>query len=107
MLKKILSIVLISMIVGCKSNNGWFDYSRPANLNVTPPPGTTEYKMGWTDGCNSALSAINTDINLILASRKYRIDASLWGSNKRYKQAWKDAYYYCSYNMFTNLMNTY
>ncbi len=100
-------LALVFLLSGCQSQAGWFDYSRPANLNVTPPPGTPEYQQGWTDGCNGALAAVNTDVNLLLASRKYKIDGELWNSSKRYKAAWKDAYYYCSYNMFTWLQNTY
>ncbi|PIR39247.1 MAG: hypothetical protein COV35_01655 [Alphaproteobacteria bacterium CG11_big_fil_rev_8_21_14_0_20_39_49] len=100
----VISIIILN---GCQSDSGRFDYSRPANLNTTPPAGTPEFQQGWKDGCNGALASVNTDINLLLASRKYKMDGKLWNSSPRYKQAWKDAYYYCAYNMFTNLMNTY
>lgn len=100
-------IFLIFLLSGCQSQEGWFDYSRPASLKLTPPPGTPEYQQGWSEGCKSALATVNTDVNLMLASYEYKIDGDLWKTNKRYRTTWKDAYYYCSYHMFTWLMQKY
>ena len=100
-------LLLMILLGGCQSQSGWFDYSRPASMNITPPPGTPEFQQGWSDGCRAAIASINTDMNLMLASHKYKIDGQLWAQSKRYKTAWKDAHYYCAYHMFTWLMNTY
>lgn len=102
----LLCFIILSLSA-CQSQSGWFDYSRPASLDLTPPPGTPEFQQGWTDGCSASLASINTDVNLMLASHKYKIDGDLWSQSPRYKTAWKDAYYFCSYHMFTWLMNTY
>lgn len=102
----ILLLVALFALGGCRSNSGVFDYTRPATLPIQPPAGSIPYQTGWKQGCESALASINTDMNLILASYSYHIDGNLWTQSKPYKMAWKDAYYFCSYHMFTWLMNT-
>lgn len=100
------AVTLMILLSACQSKDGWFDYSRPATLDTTPPPGPVEYQLGWNDGCNSGLAAVNTSMNLMLASHTYKIDGNGW-QNPKYKSAWKDAYYYCTYHMFSSMMNTF
>ncbi|MDA0617328.1 MAG: hypothetical protein O3A66_01235 [Proteobacteria bacterium] len=80
--------------------------TRPFSLNITPPSGSPQYKMGWSNGCESGLAAVNTTVNLMAKTHRYYINGQLWNYNPEYKTAWKDGYNHCTYHMFTFLLNS-
>lgn len=96
--------MFLVLLVAC--NGRYITYSRPYSLNITPPEGTPQFRLGYQHGCESALSGVNTTANLMAKSHRYYINGRLWKESERYKTGWNDAYNYCMYHMFTFLMNT-
>jgi hypothetical protein len=99
MIKIFVLLVLSISTTACSG----LSLKTPATLDMTPPDGPPEYQQGWLDGCTSGLSTVNTNANLFFGSHEYTLDAELWKQNL-YRIVWKDAYNFCTYHMFSNLL---
>jgi hypothetical protein len=99
-------MVLVLALNSCTVGGRYMSYGKPFSLNTTPPSGTPQFRLGWQHGCSSALSGVNTTASLMAQTHRYYIHGKLWNDGGRYKTGWKDGYNYCSYHMFTFLMNT-
>ena len=79
---------------GCSNlsmfNVGW---ARPAEFDITPPPGPEIYQQGYKDGCESGFSGYSNSFNKMFW--EWKQDPEL-AQNKVYYQIWKDAYAYCA-----------
>ena len=99
-------MLILGLMNSCTVLNGrYITPTRPFSLNINPPPGTPQFRLGWQHGCESALSGVNTTANLMAGTHRYYINGQLWNENERYKTAWNDAYNYCVYHMFSFLQN--
>ncbi len=87
--------VLIFSLSACTGRDGAFDLRKPYSLDLTPPEGPYEYEEGWSDGCESGMSAYAGAFYKLIGSFELRMKPDL-RSNKMYYQAWKDAFLYCA-----------
>lgn len=93
---KILFIIIVPLIcTSCTGKNGTFDMTKPYSLDLTPPDGPPIYQQGWSDGCESGLSAYSGNFYKFMRVYDYKQDARL-RTNKMYYQVWQDAYVYCA-----------
>lgn len=99
---RLAALCAVALLCACTGKDGTLDLRKPYSLDLTPPEGPFEYEQGWTDGCESGMSAYSNSFYKSLRVFELRQDPSLRG-NKMYYQAWKDAFLYCaSYQMSVN-----
>lgn len=96
MLKRRIAIILASMGMLLLASGCFL--AKPASLDLEPPPGSAEYRQGWSDGCESGLSAYGTPFYKTF--HRVKQDPIL-AQNKVYYQVWKDAYAYCAVYVMT------
>ena len=88
-------IITLGLTTACTGKDGTFDIRKPYSLDLTPPEGPPEYEQGWSDGCESGMSAYSSSFYKLLNAFELRLDPDL-RKNKMYYQVWKDAFLYCS-----------
>ncbi len=86
----------------CTGKDGSFDLRKPYTLDLTPPEGPREYEQGWTEGCESGMSAYGNNFYKIFGVYELQMDPEL-RQNRMYYQAWKDAFVYCAIFWSTTL----
>jgi hypothetical protein len=91
-------VLLISLSLTACGAGYKLDFSKPITLNTTPPEGPTEYRQGWSDGCESGLSATMSTFYLAVGAHQYTLDENLRYDNL-YNVAWKYGYNHCGYSM--------
>lgn len=99
-----MTVLLLSgiLLAGCTGKDGSFDLRKPYSLDLTPPEGPIEYETGWTDGCESGMSAYANNFYKIFGMYELRMNPEL-RQNRMYYQAWKDAFLYCAIFWSTTL----
>jgi hypothetical protein len=97
-MKKILALIITGLSLSACGAGHTLDFSKPIVLNTNPPPGPFEYQKGWSDGCESGLSATMTTFYMAIAAHKYTLDEDL-RYNKLYNAGWKYAYNHCGYSI--------
>ena len=88
-------MILIGCLTACTGKDGTFDVSKPYSLDLTPPEGPFEYTEGWSDGCESGMSAYGNNFYKLLKAHQLKMNPEL-RKNRMYYQAWKDAFLYCA-----------
>lgn len=91
----LIVLVLAAGTTACTGKDGTFDLRKPYSLDLTPPEGPVEYEKGWTDGCESGMSAYSPVFYKFVRVFDLQMDTKL-RNNKMYYQAWRDAYLYCA-----------
>ncbi len=104
-IKLIIFIIIISPMIACTGKGGALDIRKPYSLNLEPPPGSPEYRQGWTDGCESGMNVYSYDFYKTVRAFNYKQDPAL-RNNKVYYQVWKDAFVYCAIFWETNNSGT-
>lgn len=99
-MKQIVITLLLSLLLvsGCNGRNGWADLTKPVSLNVQAPPGPLPYRQGWSDGCESGLSAANDKVQLFLRTHKFTLNPRM-KRDPLYFKAWTYAYNHCAFSM--------
>jgi hypothetical protein len=69
---------------------------RPFPILAVDPPGSSEYQLGWEDGCDSGISAEGGLMYKTLYGFKKRPEMS---ANDQYKQGWNEGFTYCRFSM--------
>lgn len=95
MLKNTIIIGLLVLTSACGSLQS---IAKPFTLSMNPPEGPYNYQKGWKDGCQSAVSATTTDLNMSLGTFKFVLDNQL-RSDVLYNRAWQYAYNHCGFSM--------
>lgn len=65
---------------------------------MRPPAGPVNYQAGWSDGCESSLTATNTKLQIFLGTHEFTLHPQL-RNDPLYKQAWRYGYLHCGYSM--------
>lgn len=99
----VILLILVFSMTACTGKDGTFDIRKPYSLDLTPPPGPPEYEQGWTDGCESGMSAYANGMYKTMRVFNLRQDPVL-RNNRMYYQVWKDAFLYCS--LYWETVNT-
>ena len=86
MIRKTLLIIACFMAVSC----------RPIPLYYAQPTGPKEYRLGWEDGCDTAISAHDTFFYKLLYGFRKRPE---FGNSELYKTAWNEGNAYCGTTM--------
>ena len=89
---------LIGLLSGCTGANHSFDWKKPVSLDMNPPEGPSEYKHGWSDGCESGVASTNNSLQQFLGSYRFKLDTKL-RYNALYNKAWQYGYNHCGYSM--------
>jgi len=95
-------IVCIMILSGCATHDEFskLDLAKPFSLNTTPPDGPYEYRKGWSDGCQSGITAASPSFYQSISSHKFTLDSNL-RYNQLYNKAWQYAYTHCGFSMRT------
>lgn len=96
---RIITLFLVSIIFlsGCTGKNGWVDLTKPVSIDARAPEGPYPYRQGWTDGCESGLSAVNDQVQLFLKTYKFTMNNKL-KKNPLYFKAWNYGYNHCAFS---------
>jgi hypothetical protein len=94
----VMMLIFMVMLSGCNGRNGWADLTKPVSLNVKAPPGPLSYRQGWSDGCESGLSAANDQVQLFLRTHQFTLNPRM-KRNPLYFKAWTYAYNHCAFSM--------
>jgi hypothetical protein len=83
-MKNIFYVLIFGFIaIGC----------RPIPLYHAQPDGPPEYRLGWEDGCDTAVSSHDGLLLKILYGFRKRPE---FGNSELYKTAWNEGYGYCN-----------
>ncbi|MCB2081340.1 MAG: hypothetical protein H6908_02830 [Hyphomicrobiales bacterium] len=85
------------ILSGCQAMYQQLVRPRPWGMGETPE-GSTIFKQGWNDGCDTGLGVYGND--RYKWAYTYKQDMTLL-SNPEYYRAWKDAYTYCRWYVWT------
>ncbi len=96
-LLKITAFIIVTLFI---SNCSADLYTKPLVVNTNPPPGPYNYRKGWKDGCESALSATNNFFQVSLGTHRFALDSRLI-NDRLYNQAWRYAFNHCGFSMRT------
>lgn len=88
-------VIVLILLSACTGRDGTFDLRKPYSLDLTPPEGPYEYEEGWSDGCESGMSAYSNNFYKLVGAFDLKMNAEL-RKNRMYYQAWKDAFLYCA-----------
>jgi hypothetical protein len=95
-LKTLVITTLTLMLSACQGGRT-LSVTHPYALDTTPPPGSTMFQKGYTDGCESAMSGMGNQFIKVFHSFQY--DASL-ANDKVYTRMWDASNNYCRLFLF-------
>lgn len=94
----ILAVVVTNSLTACGSAKAYSLFTKPYTLDTQVPEGPENYQTGWKDGCESGMSANNTNLHMTLGSQRFVINNN-YRNDQLYNIAWQYAYNHCGHSM--------
>ena len=91
-----IAVIMLILLGSCANNP--FTNPKPAMLENEIDYGPPEYRQGYSDGCNSALSAYGNSYMRTMQGGIHKDPR--YTDLPMYNQAWKDAWNYCYMYIF-------
>jgi len=95
-------IILLFALLLCSSCDHSLFANKPVFLETEVTYGPQEFRDGYKDGCESALSAYGNSMQRTMYSLK---KDPKYETNRVYNQVWKDSWSYCYMWLFVQMRN--
>jgi|SaaInlStandDraft_7_1057024.scaffolds.fasta_scaffold08154_3 hypothetical protein len=90
----LISLMLLFSLVACNATSMFDYFTKPALLDLRPPPGPPDYQAAFVDGCATASQENNQNI-LALHGKGMYMNADMNNKSPIYRSMWRSVYIYC------------